>query len=243
MKRTIHGIDLHAPGGLEALFAYRRAQFGDAVMQAAGDPAPTGDPAPAAPGTPPAAAAPPAGTTPPAGGTPPAAAPAAPAAPAWDGKVESLHPDAQKIITDLRKEAGDERVAAKTLAAIQKALNPEAGDAKPDAEQLTKDLAARDTAAKQALTELAVFRAASKAGADPDALLDSRAFLAKIADIDPAKTADIQKAIEDAVKENPKLKVVLAASKSGGDFTGGPGEQRNAPTTLEDAVAQKMARN
>lgn len=242
MKRnTIHGIDLHAPGGLEALFAYHRAQFGDALMEAgeappaaaAGDPAPAGEQSPGGV------------VQPPADGVKTELKPGETVIKAtdWDGKIESLHPDAQKIITDLRKEAGDERVAAKTLAAIQKALNPEAGDAKPDAEQLTKDLAARDAAAKQALTELAVFRAASKAGADPDALLDSRAFLAKIADIDPAKTADIQKAIEDAVKENPKLKLVLAASKSGGDFTGGSGEQRNAPTTLEGAIEQKMARH
>ena len=36
-RKTIHGIDLTAPGGLEALFAYRRAQFGDAMMMADGD--------------------------------------------------------------------------------------------------------------------------------------------------------------------------------------------------------------
>lgn len=34
---TPHGIDLTAPGGLEALFAFRRAQFGNAVMMADGD--------------------------------------------------------------------------------------------------------------------------------------------------------------------------------------------------------------
>lgn len=33
-KRTIHGIDLTAPGGIEKLFAVHRATFGDAVMEA-----------------------------------------------------------------------------------------------------------------------------------------------------------------------------------------------------------------
>ena len=32
-KRTIHGIDPYAPGGLSDLFAYHRGVFGDAVME------------------------------------------------------------------------------------------------------------------------------------------------------------------------------------------------------------------
>ena len=54
-KKTVHGIDLTAPGGIEALFAFNRARFGDAVMEVeppAGDP--PADP-PADPPTPPAA--------------------------------------------------------------------------------------------------------------------------------------------------------------------------------------------
>lgn len=143
----------------------------------------------------------------------------------WDGKVETLPSAAQKLINDLRKEAGDERVAKKTLDAIQKALNPDAkGDEKPTAEQLTKALTEREADAKQAKTELAVYKLAGKHSADADALLDSRAFLAKIADLDPTKTADIEKAIKEAVTNNPKLKTVLAAGASGADFSGGSGE-------------------
>lgn len=161
----------------------------------------------------------------------------------WDGKVESLPPAAQKIITDLRKEAGDERIAAKTLAAIQKALNPDAkGDEKPTPEALTKALTEREADAKQAKTELAVYKTAAKQGADADALLDSRAFLAKIADLEPTDTKALTKAIEDAVKENPKLALVQAAGASGADFSGGSGESAKKPTSLEDAVTKKMAR-
>lgn len=161
-------------------------------------------------------------------------------APEWDGKVESLPADAQRIIADLRKEAGDERVAAKTLAAIQQALNPDAkAGEKPSVEALTTALAERDADTKQAKTELAVFRLAGKQGADADALLDSRAFLAKIADLDPSKTADIEKAIKEAVTDNPKLKTALAAVTSGANFNGGTGEGATKPTTIAGAVAAR----
>ncbi len=170
--------------------------------------------------------------------TPPAAT-EAPKAPEWDGKVESLPAAAQKVIADLRKESGDERVAAKTLAAIQAALNPDAkAGEKPDAEALTKALTERDADAKQAKTELAVFRLAAKQGADADALLDSRAFLAKIAELDPTDAKAITKAITDAVTDNPKLKTVLAAGASGANFSGGSGESAKTPTTLAGAVAK-----
>ena len=145
-------------------------------------------------------------------------------APEWDGKVETLPADAQKIIAGLRKEAGDERIAAKTLAAIQKALNPDAAEEKADPVKLAAQLAERDADAKQAKTELAVFRLANKQGADADALLDSRAFQAKIAELDPSKTADIEKAIKEAVTNNPKLRTVQAAGASGANFSGGSGE-------------------
>ena len=156
-RKTIHGIDPYAPGGIEALMAHHRLTFGDAVMEA--DPAPAGDPTPAGD---PAGDPAPAGTPAPQGDPKPADAKPA----EWDGKVESLPEAAQKMIRELRGKDGDERVAAKTLAAIQKALNPDAkGDEKPTAEALTKALSERDTAAKQAQTELAVYKAAAKAGA------------------------------------------------------------------------------
>lgn len=240
-RRTIHGIDLTAPGGIEALMAFHRETFGDAVMSAeAGAPAgePSGEPA----GTP-------SGNEPPAGNTPPETPPASKGLPGpkgdeWDGKIESLPPAAQKMIADLRKADGDERVAKKQLEAIAKALNPDAkGDEKPTAEQLTKQLAERDTATKQAQTELTVYRLAGKHGADADALLDSRAFLAKIADIDHTKTADVEKAIKEAVESNPKLKSVRVAGSSTADGAGGSGEKAKKNTGLGDALAGHYATN
>ncbi|WP_162989183.1 hypothetical protein [Glutamicibacter nicotianae] len=238
--KTIHGIDPYTPGGIEELLSFHRARWGNMQMNADG--APDGEPSGEPAGTP-------AGNEPPAGGTPPATPPApksneAPKGDDWDGKVESLPPAAQKMIADLRKADGDERVAAKTLAAIQKALNPDAkGDEKPTAEQLTKQLAERDTAAKQAQTELAVYKLAGKHGADADALLDSRAFLAKIAEIDHTKTADVEKAIKDAVESNPKLKSVRVAGSSTADGAGGSGEKAKKNTGLGDALAGHYATN
>lgn len=235
--RTIHGIDPYAPGGVEAIIEYNRAMFGDAQMNAnaGGEGEPSGTPAGNPSGEP---AGTPAGNEPPAANNPPAGLPG-PKGDDWDGKVESLPAAAQKMIADLRKADGDERVAKKQLEAITKALNPNAkGDDKPTAEQLTKQLTERDTAAKQAQTELAVYKLAGKAGADADALLDSRAFLAKIAELDHTDTAKVTKAITDAITDNPKLKSVRVAGSSAADGAGGSGEQRTKKSmSLAEATA------
>ncbi|WP_162795824.1 hypothetical protein [Nonomuraea lactucae] len=103
-------------------------------------------------------------------------------------------------------------------------------------EQLTSE---RDTTAKErdsekerhrrALIELAVHRAGSKMGADPDALLDSRSFLKKIRDLDVNAddfATKLGETIQLALDENPKYKVGSLAgppARSGGEFAGGPG--------------------
>lgn len=238
--RTIHGIDPYAPGGVEALIEFNRTIFGDAQMNAnaggegAGESGgesngeQDGQQAGEQSGTQDQQAA---GKTDDKSGD-------------WDGKVESLPAAAQKMIADLRKADGDERVAKKQLEAITKALNPNAkGDDKPTAEQLTKQLTERDTAAKQAQTELAVYKLAGKAGADADALLDSRAFLAKIAEIDHTDTVKVTKAITDAITDNPKLKSVRVAGSSTADGAGGSGEKAKKNAGLGDALAGHYATN
>ncbi|WP_394253641.1 hypothetical protein [Arthrobacter pityocampae] len=227
-RNTIHGIDLTAPGGLDALFAYNRARFGAAVMEAGagGDGGAGGEGAGGDAGAGTGAGA--AGT----GEQGQNGADSGEGKPAeWDGKVESLPAGVQKMIRDLRKEDGDERIAKKTLDAIQKALNPEGGDEKPDAAKLAEQLAerqadldARDNEAKQAKAELAVFRLSHKLGADPDALLDSRGFLAKLAGTDLTDDAALNQLIADTVNENPKFRLARAAGQSSADFSGGSGE-------------------
>lgn len=235
--KTIHGIDPYAPGGLDELFALHRATFGDAVMEAEGDSAAAADaggeqsPTPGKPPTPTAAAAP--------EGQEPAATAE------WDGKIESLPEPVQKLIGELRGKDGDERVAAKKLAAIQKAINPDADDQKVDPEALVADLAkeradgqtTRETLQSTEL-QLAVFRKAGRLGADGDSLLDSTSFLASIKGLDASDAEKIDAAIKDAVEKNPtKFAAARVAGKSGAEFNGGPGEQRNKPTTLDGAIS------
>lgn len=166
-------------------------------------------------------------------------------------KVEDLPEWAQKVIRDTRKEAGDARANAKSAAAddaraemaqtIGKALGLVKGDAAPTAEQLATEIASAKTGERTALVELAVFKAAGPAGANPVSLLDSRSFLAKVADLDPAK-GDFDKkvaaAITEAVKDHPELKAALAAARNGVDHSGGTGEGvKRVPKSLDQAVA------
>jgi len=210
-----HGIDLTAPGGIAALLDFHRQTFGDARMEvASGDPAASSDPAP---------------------GDDPAALKA--------------------MIADLRKENGAARTTAKAKAAdeartqlvteLGKALGlVKDGDNAPTAEQLAAQGQASQAEARQAKVELAVFRTAGTHQGDPNALLDSRTFLAKVADLDPADgefQAKVDAAVKAAVAENPKLKASQVATRSGTDLTGGTGEGRTTPKSLTDAAAAHYA--
>ena len=145
--------------------------------------------------------------TPPA--TTPVSADKAPVNP-WDDPVA-----AKAEIERLRKENGSDRVNAKAQAAtdarnefaqtIGKALGLITNDEPADPAALTAQLTAAGADARQAKIELAVFRAAQATDADPSALLDSRAFLVKLADVDPSDTAAITAAVTEAVTANPRL--------------------------------------
>ena len=164
-------------------------------------------------------------------------------------KVEDLPDWAQRIIKDTRAEAATNR-AGKTAAeqkladqldGIAVALGLK-GEEKLDPAKLQEQLNTTQQQAKTAAVELAVFRAASKHQGDPDALLDSRGFLAKLADLDPAdaKFQDkVTAAIKDAVDANPKLKATQAAGSSSADHgAGGSGESKSrTPKSLTDAVS------
>lgn len=156
------------------------------------------------------------------------------------------------MIADLRRENGFARTNAKAQAAdeartalvqeLGKALGlVKDGEQPPKPEELTAQVQAAQQQARAAQVELAVHRSASTHRADPSALLDSRAFLAKVADLDP--TADdfgdkVTAAIKQAVTDNPKLLAAQAAGASSVDHAGGSGEARTrTPKPLADAVA------
>jgi hypothetical protein len=164
-----------------------------------------------------------------AAGEPPAATTETkPWAEQWDGKVESLPAAARKIIDAARKEAGDERIAKKTLEAIQKALNPDATD-KVDPVKLTEQLTTTQAQAKAAALELAIFKAAGTAGANANALTDRRSFMNAVKDLDPAAedfATKLGEAITTATTADPTLKQSgRAPGASGRELNGGSGEQ------------------
>ncbi len=194
-----------------------------------------------APSEPPAAAATPPVPTPPA--EPPKAATPEPAANPWDDPKA-----AQAEIERLRKENGAARTNAKAQAAddARKELAQTIGkalglvtDEPVDPAELTKQLTQTQAQAKQAALELAVFRATPDAAA-ASALLDSRSFLAKVADLDPSDTAAITAAVTQAVTDNPALgKRAPAPNPAQGSSASGP----STAGQLSRADVEQLARD
>lgn len=152
---------------------------------------------------------------------------AAPVAPVAEN-VADLPGWAQKLITDTRKEAGDHRAAAKVAGdqaqkdltdrlAVALGLKP---DAATDPAALTASLTSAQQAATASARELAIFKAAATAGADPSRLLDSNSFMSSVSGLDPADGAAVTAAITAALAANPLLKVARAASASGSELSG-----------------------
>lgn len=192
-----------------------------------------------------------------------------PTAPAGDGtdtpatEVDQLPEWAQKHIRELREENKRSRLETKQAAVdeatkaaresfaqdIGKALGlipteePGAAEEPLTAEQLTELLASERVSTQNAKVELAVFRSAGTHNADPSALLDSRAFLDALKNVDPSDSDSINAAIREAVANNPRLKVPEPAPAadptpeptpppSGGTFAGGPSGRGNDVSTM-----------
>ncbi|WP_344219344.1 hypothetical protein [Nonomuraea bangladeshensis] len=184
--------------------------------------------------------------------------------PAWaQAELRRARNDAVKYRTQLQEkekaaeqQAGPspEEVAAQAKAElaqqIGKALGLVAEEEKPvDPKEMVERLTSeRDSTAKErdkerelhrrALVELGVHRTALKAGADGDALLDSRSFLRSIKDLDPNAedfSTALAERIQQAVEDNPKFKAASLSgppARSGGEFTGGPGGRSSDPDQM-----------
>lgn len=151
---------------------------------------------------------------------------------------------ARAEIERLRKENAKDRTSAKETAAtearnelaqtIGKALGLIQEDKPVDPAELTAQLTASQGAARQAQVELAVYRNAGDA--DPSALLDSRAFLDKVKDIDPGDADAFTAAISEAVQANPRL----AASQARPQMKPNPaqGASGSEPLSLAERAAQ-----
>lgn len=212
-----------------------------------GAPAPA--PTPQPPATPPAQ--PPAPTPPPAAPTP---------GPAFD--PSSLTPEAQAYLkaqidaADLKARTGSKANAAaearKEMAAqVAKALGL-AGDEPPDPAQLAQQVEAARDAAWASSVELQIFRTAGAAGANPEALLDSRSFIESLDDLydlDPNsaefRTA-LQAKVQEAAAKYPASTTPPAPGAQNGPrpdpsqgTRGTPATAR--PTSLGEAVRQHYA--
>lgn len=163
--------------------------------------------------------------------------------------VEELPDWAQRELRRGRDDSGryrSERDAAKTEAderiqAILKAAGIEP-DEDSNEDPVQAAAAAREQAeadARAARVELAVFRAAPDNNADATALLDSRAFLARVQDLDPTDTDALAAAIGQAVEDNPRLAATQAAARSSADFTGGDGDGAITQEKFRDMTMQQ----
>lgn len=189
---------------------------------------------------------------------------AAPAVPDLAAELAAVKVDAEKWKAFSRKHEANAEQTAKQLEqqqAILKQLAEKAGvqlDGPPDPAKIVEQLTAAQQSAQQRALELAVFRTASAAGGNADALLDSRAFMAKAAALDandPELAAKVAALVTETVTANPGLAttpVVLTApappqlpAASGGNFSGAPAGarqwtdadvQRARPEELVDAI-------
>lgn len=150
-----------------------------------------------------------------------AAAPAKPAdeKPADDGKTFT-QADVERIIAgrfqkyadydDLKNQVAELSPLKEQFDTIARAFGKQ--DDKPaDPAELAKQVSAEQAKAREAAVQLAVYRTAGTAGANPDALLDSASFLRTLAQVDPSDTAAVTAAINAAVEANPRLKVETEA--------------------------------
>lgn len=113
-----------------------------------------------------------------------------------------------------------------------------AADLQAARDQATSDLAQRDNALRAQQVENAVLRNAAKHGGNGDALLDSRSFMNAVQGLDPAASDFAEKlgdAIKAAVETGTQFKAPAAepappkqpqAPRSGGEFNGSPGGNR-----------------
>lgn len=168
--------------------------------------------------------------------------------------VASLPDWTQKLIKDLRTEAATNRTKAttaeqtkqETMDAIAKALGLKSDDDPAKAAQTAAE--ERDAAQKQArdaTTTLAVYRMATKHGANAESLTDSRTFMAKLEAMDPAAddfAAQVEAAIKAAVEANPALKTAPPVPvRSGGPVNGGTPPAGQWTQEDLDAAAAKGA--
>ncbi|MFI0268572.1 hypothetical protein [Streptomyces luteogriseus] len=176
---------------------------------------------------------------------PPAKKAAAGAPSRRDKELERARDQAAKARVGAKEAA--EKAKKELVQDIGKALGlvQDEKDEAPDPAKLQAEIERRTTAHRETAIELAVYRGASKYGADPDALTDSRGFLNSIKGLDPEDEGfakAVNAAIKKAVEDNPKLKSAPAApERTSSDFNGGAGSS-SEPQTIDEIRAARRKR-
>jgi hypothetical protein len=150
------------------------------------------------------------------------------------------HEKRAKENTDAGRQAELLQKVAEQLGLTEAAADPVA---------IAKKLADTEAESLSRAREIAVLRAAQGLGADGDALLDSRGFLAQIADVDPGDLAAVKAAVAAAVAAAPAkygkttaptaLVEPTRQASTAGTFDGAPGGNRQ--WTMDDVKRAKPA--
>lgn len=160
-------------------------------------------------------------------------------------ELKQANADAGKARNTAKKSAADE-ARNEIVQELGKALGliKDDKDTPLDPAALKAQVESATAAHRSTALELAVYRGAGKAGVDPDAITDSRQFMASIKDLDPtdegfakAVTAAMKKAAED----NPKLKVAPVPKRTSSDFNGGGGTSSD-PEDIDTIRAERRKR-
>lgn len=160
-------------------------------------------------------------------------------------ELKQANADAGKARTNAKKQAADE-ARTEIVQELGKALGliKDDKDAPLDPAALKAQVESATAAHRSTALELAVYRGAAKAGVDPDAITDSRAFMASIKDLDPSDEGfakAVQAAMKKAAEDNPKLKVATAPKRTSSDFNGGGGSSSD-PDDIDTIRAERRKR-
>lgn len=135
----------------------------------------------------------------------------------WDDLFKDQKPEDVKAAVDESRKWESRSKANKTKAdaydALVEKITGKSDEDQPDPEKLAGDLTAAQRETRATKVENAILRRAGKHEADAGMLVDSRTFMASVADLDPSAddfTSKVDDAIKKAVDDNDAFRVVVS---------------------------------
>jgi hypothetical protein len=160
----------------------------------------------------------------------------------WEQRAKENAESTKTAVEKAVKEA-TERQAQELAKAL--GLVKEDDKTPPDPTKLQSQVESLQAKYADKAAEAAIYQGASKYGADPDSLKDSRSFMAALKDLDPAASdynAQVAKAIKKAVEDNPKHRASQAPARTSGDFSGSTEKPKNQNSIEAQREARRKAR-